>query len=329
MKLELSKKEIKDLYFDKNMSLQKICDIKFITNFRLSKLFKFYNIPKKTHSDSCLRYKFNKDYFEVIDNEHKAYWLGWMYSDGCVHSNESIIELTSKDLHILEMFVKDMDSDKHIIPHRNKEEKCLYYSVKFVHKKLKQDLIKLGCVPAKSLILTFPTEEQVPKNLIHHFIRGYFDGDGSVGNYLINSNRVLNGVFLGTKDFMEGVQSNVESPSNISKQGNIFRLNYKNKNTLSLYEYMYKNSSIWLERKKTIFENYIQINMKEKPIFAKLVSTNEIVGLYQNKTEIMKEHKIGFYTLTNILEKRKMSNKDINYCYIYPETLYRKYLIHD
>ena len=38
-----------------------------------------------------------------------------------------------------------------------------------------QSLIKLGCVPRKSLIITLPS---IPKNLMHHFIRGYFDGDG-------------------------------------------------------------------------------------------------------------------------------------------------------
>ena len=45
------------------------------------------------------------------------------------------------------------------------------------------DLIKQGCVPNKSLILTFPNKYQVPKNLINHFIRGYFDGDGSIYEY--------------------------------------------------------------------------------------------------------------------------------------------------
>lgn len=42
------------------------------------------------------------------------------------------------------------------------------------------DLKQLGCIERKSLILKFPTEEQVPFDLLHHFIRGYFDGDGSI-----------------------------------------------------------------------------------------------------------------------------------------------------
>ena len=28
------------------------------------------------------KYSLNDDYFSVIDNEHKAYWLGFLYADG-------------------------------------------------------------------------------------------------------------------------------------------------------------------------------------------------------------------------------------------------------
>ena len=61
------------------------------------------------------------------------------------------------------------------------------------------DLKKLGCVEKKSSILTFPTSQQVPNNLIYHFIRGYFDGDGSIcitdKNYHIS--------FVGTENFIK------------------------------------------------------------------------------------------------------------------------------
>ena len=55
-----------------------------------------------------------------------------------------------------------------------------YYQLSLRSKIICEDLKKLGCLQKKSKILVFPTESQVPKNLIHHFIRGYFDGDGSV-----------------------------------------------------------------------------------------------------------------------------------------------------
>ena len=48
------------------------------------------------------------------------------------------------------------------------------------------DLIDKGCFRNKTKILKFPTEDQVPKHLIHHFIRGYIDGDGSISYYKKN-----------------------------------------------------------------------------------------------------------------------------------------------
>jgi len=42
------------------------------------------------------------------------------------------------------------------------------------------DLERLGCISNKSLILKFPTIDQVSEEFIPHFLRGYFDGDGTV-----------------------------------------------------------------------------------------------------------------------------------------------------
>lgn len=75
-------------------------------------------------------------------------------------------------------------------------------------KKFKQRLIELGCTPQKSCTLKFPTEEQIPKEYIIPFIRGYFDGDG-VLSYTI-SNKVTKTIvpntgMLGTEDFLQGV----------------------------------------------------------------------------------------------------------------------------
>mgnify|MGYP002625860766 CR=1 FL=1 len=44
--------------------------------------------------------------------------------------------------------------------------------------KMKVDLIRLGAIPNKSLILEFPKD--IPNDLIRHFVRGYFDGDGCI-----------------------------------------------------------------------------------------------------------------------------------------------------
>lgn len=51
------------------------------------------------------------------------------------------------------------------------------YRLTINNKHISKRLAELGCGKAKTSVITFPTLEQVPENLIHHFIRGYFDGN--------------------------------------------------------------------------------------------------------------------------------------------------------
>ena len=32
-----------------------------------------------------MKHNLNKDYFKNIDNEEKAYWLGFIAADGCIY----------------------------------------------------------------------------------------------------------------------------------------------------------------------------------------------------------------------------------------------------
>ena len=91
--------------------------------------------------------------------------------------------LKTDDKYHIQKFLDDIKSSA---PIRHREitlngnkysaERTCVTSIKLVH-----DLIKHGCVENKSLILKAPTT--VPKELLHHFIRGYFDGDGCVAFY--------------------------------------------------------------------------------------------------------------------------------------------------
>ena len=59
-----------------------------------------------------------------------------------------------------------------------------------------------GCVPNKSLTLTFPSKDIVPSNLLRHFIRGYVDGDGCI---CVTKPEKIELNVLGTKEFLQGV----------------------------------------------------------------------------------------------------------------------------
>jgi DNA-binding CsgD family transcriptional regulator len=144
------------------------------------------------------KYHVDEEYFKAIDTQEKAYILGWFYSDGNVRIDRIRIGLAEKDSHILEWMKGQMkyDGPLHFVPrvkphHQDIIELCIN------RKALADDLTKLGCVPAKSKILQFPTEEQVPRDLLSHFVRGYFDGDGSISNGVM---------IVGSYDFTYGLK---------------------------------------------------------------------------------------------------------------------------
>lgn len=134
------------------------------------------------------KYTYDKNYFKKITTETQAYWLGFLYADGCIsrfYKNENLksmsLELTlqSKDVKHLENFRDDLKSNvpiQHkIVANKYEADRIVLNCTSMCH-----DLIKLGCTPTKSLTLEFPTEDIVPTQLLNHFVRGYFDGDGGV-----------------------------------------------------------------------------------------------------------------------------------------------------
>ncbi len=135
-------------------------------------------------------YTLNESYFDVIDTEEKAYFLGLLYADGCNSLNRNMVRLCLQepDKEILEKFNLLLDSNKSIgveqpsksYPKYQKQKMCVLY---MTSKQIAQNLTNLGCVPQKTLKLEFPSEVLVPKILQRHLIRGYMDGDGyfSVG----------------------------------------------------------------------------------------------------------------------------------------------------
>ena len=118
----------------------------------------------------------------------KAYFLGLMFSDGNLYitkkNNYAIsLCLQEKDKAIIETF-RDYIAPEHKIYFVNKQNSKWHrqnqYKLLFYNAIIGKQLIKLGCIPAKSLKLEFPILE---KHLIRHFIRGYFDGDGCISSY--------------------------------------------------------------------------------------------------------------------------------------------------
>lgn len=147
-------------------------------------------------------YSVNHDYFNNIDSHEKAYLLGLMYSDGCVGKTNNIISYVSADHDMINFFRDKIGCTRKLIPNVVRK-KCLY--ITFPSSRMKSDLIRLGCMPQKSLIVNFPSFDQVPKPFIWSFVLGYFDGDGCISGQKQTQVKIISSTLFcqGLKQLLE------------------------------------------------------------------------------------------------------------------------------
>ena len=201
----------------------------------------------------------NRYIFKNIDTEEKAYWLGFLYADGSVGSTDNRIELglAAQDLEHVKKF-KDFIGLDNKISYRPSSKSYRYC---FKDKIFKEILISQGCVPNKSLILQFPSIQQVPLNLIPAFLRGYFDGDG----HFTNTQDCFEAGFIGTQDFIVGALAVL--PDTLKKDSKIKNVHRNDgAKTYSFYsfhdvkiflDYIYKDATIYLDRKYNHYLDFL------------------------------------------------------------------------
>lgn len=206
---------------------------------------------------------FNEDYFDIIDNEHKAYWLGFLFADGSLSKsdpkvsgyNRLSLSLSDKDLCHVQAFATaiEMPSDQVKISHNYKD----INNIAYVHcnsLKMCNNLIRLGYTIYKTNRQHIP---QINDNYINHFIRGYFDADGCVWGTFSN------GAFeicSSSPILLEIKQKLIDScnlPNNkVYYCKNSITIKWGGRiQALKIFRYLYDNATIYLERKHQKFVN--------------------------------------------------------------------------
>jgi hypothetical protein len=160
-------------------------------------------------------YKINFDFFKEIRTETQAYFLGLFCSDGCNHVKDNVAEITLNvnDKLILETLSKFIFVNKRplikIKPKTYDNKKGRVFHVKegrrlsICSKEVCDLLLKLGIGERKTWSLKFPG---IPDNLIKHFVRGYFDGDGGLSITRVKNRFVASFCIIGTEDICVGIQ---------------------------------------------------------------------------------------------------------------------------
>ena len=234
------------------------------------------------------QYEIDETFFQSINKEAQAYILGFIYADGCnqIYDNTRYISITQleQDRDILDKIKNAMNfTNPNYVTEIQKSNGKVKYKMQIYSRILSEDLENLGVIANKSLILQFPTS--ISDELMPHFIRGYFDGDGCVweGKPKIDSkNRFIHNVkftFTGNFDFIDKLQdylvkklgfrktklnfSKAKNPNNSTGE-HVCTMEYSGKKQLELfYNYIYDNASIYGNRKKEKFENIICANNKK------------------------------------------------------------------
>ena len=203
----------------------------------------------------------NEDFFDVIDTEAKAYYLGWLMADGntSVYNGQYSIKvgMSPDDREILDGFMEAIQSTNKTLIKDNitkgKKHKCLYVSLTSRH--MCESLFKLGVVPAKIGHESFP---DINESMKPHFLRGFFDGDGMAS---CKNNRKRTGFISSTEMLLAiqdvlGIEQKILHPPHV-KMENVNYFHIGKKKSKILYNYIYKDATIWLKRKREVFDEIV------------------------------------------------------------------------
>lgn len=271
--MKLSKNELQSIYQNEYLtgsSVPKISKKYNISKQYFYNWFRKLNLPLRSNEINSRKYHFDENFFHDIDKPDKAYWLGFIYADGYITTKQKCgnrilgISLSIDDINHLNKLNNCLQSDVPIKTYLQKTGYAVnttYCRLTLTSKTLTDDLMSHGVYEKKTNILKPP---QIPQHLIKDFIRGYFDGDGSVWfQYKEGCKPQANIAFVGTNSLLNYFQLNLIENQIIK---HTYKLNKRRPNqivsdfkfggnvqVLKFLKYIYEDASIFLDRKHDIY----------------------------------------------------------------------------
>lgn len=213
--------------------------------------------------------KFNDSYFENIESPNQAYWLGFIYADGYIISNEKLsnyelgIEIKDSDIKLLEDFNNELGGVHNITLKHNKKsfngykyetDSCV---IRIYSKKIVDDLISLNVCQNKTNETDFP----VCDNYFFDFLRGFNDGDGCIS---IDKRKHIRLQFVNSNIlFLEYLHKSIKTLLGIDgsiykEKDKKYQLTYfRQADVKIILDKLYKNSNCQLlNRKYEIYKSY-------------------------------------------------------------------------
>lgn len=217
--------------------------------------------------------KYNNE-LKLIDTEQKSYLLGLFFADGVITKRNAVkLSLIDKqiidELYVLFPFFNKGSYDYSIYNLNAK----IQYSLSKKSKLLQNDLVFNGVQFRKSTEnLNTIKIPKISNDLIPHFIRGYFDGNGSISIASKRPNLRRIEICSTSKTFITDIKTylelnKIQCPIFREKQNktyNLFLLEWVNSaDVLTIKSFLYSNATIYLTRKKELFDSFRIVDKKE------------------------------------------------------------------
>ncbi len=352
-------------FYNDGVSFVKIADMYHCTNGFIAPMLEKRGVIARDMSECHRKYPIYEDFFDVIDTEEKAYILGFIWADGCNHlkNNYVSINISAVDKELLEkisrniyvnncedrisQYVRKRVFNKGTPEERLFDENTIKLTINSKH--ICGKLNDLGCTPRKSLTCTFPTTLSTD-DLKRHFIRGYFDGDGSIYSNKMDTEYSIK--FIGTLETMSSIRDfvmdqigvhftspNRSVPTKFLYDENDNLISEENVNCFSIYtsgnqqvkrfvDWLYKDATIFMQRKYFIAQaldkridwvqngvdkNYVSIFAEEQ-----IEEMKKLAESGKSFQDVAKEMKVNKYELADtlrnagIVKTRSQSNQTVS-----------------
>ena len=286
-------------YTNSEISMKQICKNYHITQRRFTKYIEDRNIEDNIVLKQ--EYQVNKNIFKTIDSEEKAYWLGFLYADG--YNSGSYIQLTiaKQDFNHLKKF-RNFLSSTHPIRYRHQDNTVNITVSDF---DISTDLSILGCVKGKTYCCDFPGIKSLKRIYLRDFIRGFFDGDGTIKKMIIQDITSANSI----KRKVDKVSFTIKSKTFSEKLAHYIGSMCKVKPSIYYYEPLdryevyiegqinirtfldciYKEANVFLDRKYEQYLRYIlPSDLEIDQIISAELSRKVLPNLYESENKIDK-----------------------------------------
>jgi DNA-binding transcriptional regulator WhiA len=226
----------------------------------------------RTNSQSKRKFSFNEEFFVKIDTELKAYWLGFLLADGYIGKyggkwRNLWCTLSAKDANHLQLFMNHIGSDYPVAVYQRAN-----------HRKARICLTSMAAVGdlVRKKWCEFKSEgnchimKYVPDHLFNHFVRGYFDGDGSIVRKVRQDrhSKAYQYSFVlvahaNHHNFLDAIRAKMVVATGVKdkalkRRGSVWVCHWNgNAQVGSLCQWLYSNASAWLPRKRERYEELL------------------------------------------------------------------------